>query len=200
MQRRAGSDWKTSCEAISSKREAISRLSAVNWLRRRLQRREDSSRIKIFPCLRSPDGFPADRYPYLGFLYVCEKRGRKSWTRWFRQDLGCVATGLGVMLSATNCTPKADGRHGGVGWEIRVIQGDLLPSQATNPDKFVPIVVTEDAADGMPGFVKSVYCLHWPPSRRNDPALFEDLVRIIYRAQEEAPPLGQPPAYIVMKR
>ena len=95
---------------------------------------------------------------------------------------------------------KADGRHGGVGWEIRVIQGDLLQSQATNPDKFVPIAVTEDVADGMPGFIKSVYCLHWPPSRRDDPSLFDDLVRIIYRAQEEAPPLGQPPAYVVMKR
>ena len=95
---------------------------------------------------------------------------------------------------------KADGRHGGVGWEIRVIQGDLLQSQPTNPDKFVPIAVTEEAADGMPGFIKSVYYLHWPPSQRDDPSLFEELVRVIYRAQEEAPPLGQRPAYVVVKR
>jgi TIR domain len=95
---------------------------------------------------------------------------------------------------------KADGRHGGVGWEIRVIQGDLLQSQQTNPDKFVPIIVTEDAADGMPSFIKSVYCLNWPPSQRDDPSLFEELVRVIYRAQEEAPPLGQRPAYAVVKR
>jgi len=94
---------------------------------------------------------------------------------------------------------KADGRHGGVGWEIRVIQGDLLQSQATNPDKFVPIVVTEETTGGMPWFIKSVYCLHWPPSQRDDPSLFEELVRIIYRAQEEAPPLGQRPAYVVVK-
>jgi hypothetical protein len=93
---------------------------------------------------------------------------------------------------------KADGRHGGVGWEIRVIQGDVLQSQATNPDKYVPIIVTEEAASGMPAFVKSVYCLHWPPSRRDeDPALFQELVRVIYRAQEEAPPLGQRPAYAI---
>lgn len=94
---------------------------------------------------------------------------------------------------------KADGRHGGVGWEIRVIQGDLLQSQASNPDKFVPIVVTDGLADGMPGFVKSVYCLHWPPSRRDDSSLYEELVRIVYRAQEEAPPLGQRPAYVMAK-
>ena len=97
-------------------------------------------------------------------------------------------------------TQKADGRHGGVGWEIRVIQGDLLQSQATNPDKFVPIVVTEETTGAMPWFIKSVYCLHWPPSQRSDPSLFEQLVRIIYRAQEEAPPLGQRPAYVVVKR
>lgn len=95
---------------------------------------------------------------------------------------------------------KADGRHGGVGWEVRVIQGDLLQSQATNPDKFVPIVVTEEEADGMPGFIRSVYCLHWPSSQRDEPSRFEELVRVIYRAQEEAPPLGQRPAYIVAKR
>jgi TIR domain len=94
---------------------------------------------------------------------------------------------------------KADGRHGGVGWEIRVIQGDLLQSQATNPDKFVPIVVTEETTGGMPWFIKSVYCLHWPPSRRDDPSLFEELVRIIYRAQEEAPALGQRPTYVVKR-
>jgi TIR domain len=95
---------------------------------------------------------------------------------------------------------KADGRHGGVGWEIRVIQGDLMQSQATNPDKFVPIVVTEEVTEGMPSFIKSVYCLHWPSSRCDDPALFDELVRVIYRAQEEAPPLGQRPAYVVANR
>jgi TIR domain len=94
---------------------------------------------------------------------------------------------------------KADGRHGGVGWEIRIIQGDLLQSQARNPDKFVPVVVTENVIDGMPSFIKTVYCLHWPPSRRGDASLQEELVRIIYRAQEQAPPLGRP-AYVIEKR
>jgi hypothetical protein len=94
---------------------------------------------------------------------------------------------------------KADGRHGGVGWEIRIIQGDLLQSQANNPDKFVPIVVTDNVADGTPSFVRAVYSLHWPQSRRYDPSLKDELVRIIYRSQEEAPPLGQRPAYVVGK-
>ncbi len=94
---------------------------------------------------------------------------------------------------------KADGRHGGVGWEIRIIQGDLLQSQSTNPDKFVPVVVTENLADGMPYFIKTVYCIHWPPYRRDDPSLMEELVRTIYRAQEEAPPLGPRPAYTVRR-
>jgi hypothetical protein len=92
---------------------------------------------------------------------------------------------------------KADGRHGGVGWEIRIIQGDLLQSQATNPDKFIPVVVTDNITDGTPAFVRAVYSIHWPPSRRDDPSLKDELVRIIYRAQEEAPPLGQRPAYVM---
>lgn len=92
---------------------------------------------------------------------------------------------------------KADGRHGGIGWEIRVIQGDLLQSQQSNPDKFVPIVVTEDITEGMPAFIKAVYCLHWPPARHGDSSMQDELVRIIYRAQEEAPPLGRPPAFVV---
>lgn len=94
---------------------------------------------------------------------------------------------------------KADGRHGGVGWEIRIIQGDLLQSQSTNPDKFVPVVVTENLADGMPFFIKAVYSIHWPPSRRNDPSLMEELVQTIYRVQEEAPPLGPRPVYAVQR-
>jgi hypothetical protein len=92
---------------------------------------------------------------------------------------------------------KADGRHGGVGWEIRIIQGDLLQSQASNPDKFVPVVVTENLADGTPGFVRAVYSIHWPPSRRDDSSLKDQLVQVIYRAQEKPPPLGQRPAYVI---
>jgi len=91
---------------------------------------------------------------------------------------------------------KADGRHGGVGWEIRVIQGDLSQTQAANPDKFVPVVVTENVADGMPTSIKSAYFLHWPPSRRDDSSLQDELVRIIYRAHEEVPPLGRP-GYVI---
>jgi hypothetical protein len=95
---------------------------------------------------------------------------------------------------------KADRRHGGVGWEIRVIQGVLLQSQATNPDRFVPVVVTEDAAQGMPAFLRAVYCVHWPASQRDDRSRYDELVQVIYRAQEEAPPIGMPPSYVLTRR
>lgn len=94
---------------------------------------------------------------------------------------------------------KADGRHGGVGWEIRIIQGDLSQTHGAKPDKFVPIVVTENVTDGMPAFMDSVYWLHWPPSRREDSSLQDELLRIIYRAHEEAPPLGRP-AYVIERK
>ena len=59
---------------------------------------------------------------------------------------------------------KADRRHGGVGWEIRIIQGDLLASQEDNPDKYIPIIVTTELDAGTPKFLRGTFALHWPES------------------------------------
>jgi hypothetical protein len=92
---------------------------------------------------------------------------------------------------------KTDRRHGGVGWEIRVVQGDLLQTQQDNPDKYVPIIVSDNMAEGTPGFLKTVYAIHWPPNQRDSPARVQELVKAIYRIQLEAPPLGKPPSFVL---
>jgi hypothetical protein len=130
-------------------------------------------------------------------LDVWHLRAGMDVAQWMSNELDMADRVL--LICDALYTQKADGRHGGVGWEIRIIQGDLLQSQTNNPDKFVPIVVTDNVADGTPSFVRAVYSLHWPHSRRDDPSLKDELVRIIYRSQEEAPPLGQRPAYVVGK-
>jgi TIR domain len=92
---------------------------------------------------------------------------------------------------------KADRRHGGVGWEIRVVQGDLLQSQAENPDKYIPIFVRDGVTKSMPAFLKSVFGIEWPTDRRSDLSLMTQLVQTIYRVHDQAPPLGRPPSFVL---
>jgi hypothetical protein len=92
---------------------------------------------------------------------------------------------------------KADRRHGGVGWEIRIIQGDLLASQEDNPDKYIPIIVTPELEAGTPKFLRGTFALHWPESDPGEAGRRDELLRIIYHRQEEAPPLGRPPSFIL---
>lgn len=92
---------------------------------------------------------------------------------------------------------RADRRHGGVGWEIRLVQGVLLGSQVDNPDKFVPIVRTTDVAQGSPGFLRSAYALHWPPEMTDakEDAARQSLLKHLFRLRTK-PPIGQPPDYV----
>lgn len=93
---------------------------------------------------------------------------------------------------------KADRRHGGVGWEVRIVQGDLLATQGDNPDKYVPVVVTSDPHAGTPAFLKSVLAIHWPRDHpERDEARRDDLLGTLFRVSEEAPPLGSPPSFIL---
>lgn len=96
---------------------------------------------------------------------------------------------------------KSDRRHGGVGWEVKMIQGDLYTSQHENPDKYIPVVVTDQLSAGLPAFLRATYCLHWPRTVRAHRVsqLEEELLRTLYRAREEAPPLGQPPSFAVTR-
>ena len=92
---------------------------------------------------------------------------------------------------------KADGRHGGVGWEIRIIQGDLMVSQQDNTDKYIPIVVTPGLSEGTPKFLRTAFSLHWPRPSTAEAERRDELLRVIYHRQEEAPPLGRPPSFIL---
>jgi hypothetical protein len=91
---------------------------------------------------------------------------------------------------------KADRRHGGVGWEIRIVQGDLLLSRDDNPKKYVPIVRTDEVMAGTPVFLRSTYSLHWPQSSADDSARRQELVKTIYGVRSK-PPLGRPPSYVL---
>jgi hypothetical protein len=97
-----------------------------------------------------------------------------------------------LLICDERYAQKADRRHGGVGWEIRVVQGDML--WAPESDKYVAIVRTAAVEDGLPTFLKSSFFLHWPPSAE-EAGLRDQLLRAIYDVTDE-PPIGPPPIYL----
>lgn len=100
-----------------------------------------------------------------------------------------------VLICDDLYAQKADRRHGGVGWEVRLVQGELMSSQPENPNKFIPIVVTPSIGDGTPNFLKATLAFHWPS--RDERGEYDELVRAPYGAQESAPPIGQPPSFVL---
>jgi hypothetical protein len=100
-----------------------------------------------------------------------------------------------ILVCNEEYARKADRRHGGVGWEIRLVQGDLL-SQEGNSDKYVAVIRSADPEKSIPAFLKSSYYLGWPPTADEGKKRTE-LLKDIYRIQEEKPRLGQPPAFVL---
>jgi hypothetical protein len=80
---------------------------------------------------------------------------------------------------------RADRRHGGVGWEIRLIQGDLLMCQDTL--KYVPIVCSEDIDAATPKFLRIIKCIYSDPSKQEGD-FRQELVNTL-RKVSLAPPL-----------
>jgi hypothetical protein len=94
---------------------------------------------------------------------------------------------------------RADRRHGGVGWETRLIQGYILQEGERNPDKFIPIVRTPVHEAGLPAYLRTTFFIHWPPSRarKQEMQKEQEILKALYRAQEQAPAIGRRPAFVV---
>ncbi|MFL9826180.1 toll/interleukin-1 receptor domain-containing protein [Rhodoplanes sp. SY1] len=91
---------------------------------------------------------------------------------------------------------RAHGRYGGVGWEIRLVQGDLLQSQHANPDRYIPIVRGAFDQTAVPAFLRTVNCMVW--SDQDHDSLCDTLLRAIYRAYIPPPEIGPtPPRFVV---
>jgi hypothetical protein len=80
-----------------------------------------------------------------------------------------------IIVSNEAYKAKADGRHGGVGWETMIIQGDLagLPPEST---KYQVIVRSESLENGLPLYLKTRYAFHVRPTDACD-SIREELVR-----------------------
>ena len=95
-----------------------------------------------------------------------------------------------IIVSDESYAQKADGRHGGVGWETMVIRGDManLPPENT---KYLAIVRSMEFSEGIPNYLKTKYAFHWPETS-DEEGLRRDLLREIFEVSNE-PPIGEPP-------
>lgn len=105
-----------------------------------------------------------------------------------------------IVICNEEYAKRADGRHGGVGWEIRIVQGDLLTRGNENISRYIPIIRSPSIPEGVPSFLKSAYGIHWSPFEKNDLARKQELLRALYQVEEEAPEIGKPPPYILTSR
>lgn len=98
-----------------------------------------------------------------------------------------------VIISNEAYAQRADGRHGGVGWETMIIQGDVysLPPYSM---KYLVIVREASWEAGLPTYLKTKLAIHWPPNA-NDNALRQELLKELFNVISE-PPIGEPPVYI----
>jgi hypothetical protein len=96
-----------------------------------------------------------------------------------------------IIIANEPYAQKADGRHGGVGWETMLIQGDMsrLPALST---KYLVVVREEDEEKGLPFYLRTKFTIHWSPSMQQDAALQQQLLDALFET-DKTPPLGEPP-------
>ena len=98
-----------------------------------------------------------------------------------------------LIITDEQYAAKSDGRLGGVGWETMIIQGDLM-RLPPDSNKYVVIVREDDINKGLPKYLKTKYCIHWP-SQGNDYLLQQGLLKELYNVNLE-PPIGEPPVWL----
>ncbi|MCX6170651.1 MAG: toll/interleukin-1 receptor domain-containing protein [Ignavibacteriales bacterium] len=98
-----------------------------------------------------------------------------------------------IIISDEQYAQRADGRHGGVGWETMIIQGDMSRIPATD-NKYLVVVRSEKIDDGLPLYLRTKYCLHCSDSFLEDN--FKDKILKELFNVELAPPIGSPPIFI----
>lgn len=103
-----------------------------------------------------------------------------------------------LLICDDRYSDRADGRHGGVGWETMLIQGDLYAAMygensgsEYSGSKYVPIVLTEDPEQGRPTYLKTKLVLHWPAGA-DEESLRQRLLDELYGVDTEEP-LGPVP-------
>jgi hypothetical protein len=95
------------------------------------------------------------------------------------------------------CTPKfaekADGGHGGVGYEKQIVTGEIF--NGARPDKFVPVLRAGDAKAALPSYLKSKLFVDFRDDARFAASMEQLLRHVFGEPAFAAPPLGQRPKF-----
>jgi hypothetical protein len=75
-----------------------------------------------------------------------------------------------ILVCDEQYAARADRRHGGVGWETMIVQGDLYADMYRDrpegvPAKYIPVVRSAVLQDGLPTYLRTKLALHFPPDR-----------------------------------
>jgi hypothetical protein len=90
-----------------------------------------------------------------------------------------------ILVCDEQYAARADRRHGGVGWETMIVQGDMYADMYCDrpedvPAKYIPVVRSPDRGAGPPAYLRTRLVLHCPPGQPEEPRLFSITRRIPY--------------------
>lgn len=97
-----------------------------------------------------------------------------------------------VLVCDEKYAQKADGHHGGVGWEYRLIEGNIFRNQATANSRFIPVVTSKTIS--LPIALQDCLAVHCPRDDDADDetnALLWAAVLDALKGGEAAPPVLQ---------
>ncbi len=104
-----------------------------------------------------------------------------------------------VMVCDELYKQRADRLHGGVGWEVRLIQGELATRDPEMPPKCLPVVRAERFEDALPRFLPGEIAFPAPPSsgRADEDRFRRALVAELNQTYEKAPPVDPRPRIVM---
>lgn len=73
-----------------------------------------------------------------------------------------------ILVCDEQYAARADRRHGGVGWETMIVQGDMYADMYRDrpedaPVKYIPVVRSALLQTGLPTYLRTKLALHFPP-------------------------------------
>jgi hypothetical protein len=101
-----------------------------------------------------------------------------------------------ILVCDEQYAARADRRHGGVGWETMIVQGDMYADMYRDrpedtPPKYIPVVRSVVREAGLPAYLRTKLVLHFPPGRPEDD-LRRRLLDEIRQTGPAIPPVATP--------
>lgn len=78
-----------------------------------------------------------------------------------------------ILVCDEQYAARADRRHGGVGWETMIVQGDMYADMYRNrpedaPAKYIPVVRSRSRNEGLPRYLRTRLTHDAPPGQADD--------------------------------